>query len=1108
MRAAAHIALAVACVWIRDGQRTSTSPATRDSAAPRSSPILFEANTGQFPDDVSFVVHGYEADLVLANDASLVTHSKRPDGSTCAASVELELPTHARPIGEHILPTRTNYFLGDDSARWRTGVSTYASVVYPPKDANGVSVRFHASEKASLEYDVRVPAHTNLDEVSVGIRGGEARVLGDAVVIRTPCGDIVQEAPKVFRGTSRRPVPAAYRLLSGNRIGFDIDVDDGEDLLIDPTLVFSTLLPGVDSGLAIANDNNGHVYVAGYTTQTTFQVVNAYQPSIDGQGDAWIAKFAADGSTMIYATYLGGSGTDAVTSMAVDASENVYLTGRASSDFPLVNAFQTTPASLFVAKLDSSGTSLQYSSFLGSAGFDSVYAIAIDSVGAAYIAGETTSSTFPTTTNAYQTTFGGFADGFISKVNAAGTALEYSTFLGGPAFDFIGSLVVDSTGHAYAAGRAQSGFPTYNAAQSSFGGGNSDAFVTKLSSDGTTLVYSTYLGGSDLEYATSLALDGDDDAYVVGTTQSTNFPIKSAYQAISHGGSDGFVAQYDASGNVITSTYLGGSSSDGAVAVAVGSTGDVFVFGDTSSSNFPVNNAFQSTLSGFGDCFLSRFDSSISTLVSSTFLGGGGTDNANAISVDSANSVYLTGQASAGFPLWNAAFTTGAVFVTKMATLTIAPAAPTVSPLGHQTFLASDGSGTGFAFTLYSNSSGGAITTNGDYTAGPKGNVSDIVKLEDSTGTQAFAKIAIGPGVAIKPPAPSTPPGGTIAFAASGGNESGYVWSLPSNNSGASIAANTGEYVAGSTGNVVDTVRVDDPLGNSATAIIVIGLGVTIIPSAPSVPPNGAVGFSATGGSGDGYVWSVSKNASGATIDASSGAYKAGALGKTVDTVRVNDSLGNGALVNVSVGDGLAINPAGPKSPPRGSIVFIAIGGSGNDYTWHLDTNASGGSIEPKSGLYVAGAKGSVADVVTVTDAIGNTANINIDVGPVIEIVPALALVAPHDDVTFIASGGAGKAYEWSLSVDVSGGWIDKDSGLYEAGANEGTDHVHVRDELGNVADALVLVGGTDAGVGLPSSTGGCSCRSVTASRRDDETIAMIGLAAALALRRRRRGAS
>jgi uncharacterized repeat protein (TIGR01451 family) len=449
--------------------------------------------------------------------------------------------------------------------------------------------------------------------------------------------------------------------------------------------------------------------------------------------------------------------------------------------------------------------------------------------------------------------------------------------------------------------------------------------------------------------------------------------------------------------------------------------------------------------------------------------GGSGTGfvytlstNASGGSIVAATGVYTAGATGsvtdvvrATDSLGNSATST----ISVGAAISLSPAAPSASPRGAVTFTAAGGSGTGYVYAITSNPSGGTIDSTGHYTAGTAGGVTDVVTVTDSLGNTASRSVTVGAAVSLVGSGTTTPPRGALTFTASGGSATGFTYALSANASGGTINSSTGAYTAGATPSVTDTIRVTDSLGNIATANVAVGVGVSLSPAAPTVAPRGAHNQVATGGSGTGFVFALTTNGSGGTINPSSGAYTAGAAGATVDVVRATDSLGNSASVSVSVGSALTINPTAPNLAPRQPQTFGAAGGSGTGFVFALTTNGSGGTINPSSGAYVAGAIGASTDVVTVTDSLGNSAVATIHVGPGLTVTPPVLSLAPLGARTFLVAGGSGTGYTFALGSNASGGSIDASTGAYVAGSVGGvTDVVLVTDSLGNASSVSVTV--------------------------------------------------
>ena len=453
------------------------------------------------------------------------------------------------------------------------------------------------------------------------------------------------------------------------------------------TLVYSTYLGGsdIDYGYGIGVDASGNAYVTGYTYSTDFPATpGAYDESYNGGSDAFITKLSSAGNTLVYSSYLGGANDDFGYRIGVDASGNAYVTGNTTSDpFPTTaGAYDETynggsdiyfgSGDAFITKVSSTGTALSYSTYLGGTGVDFAYGIVVDATDNAYVAGYTTSTNFPTS-NAYQGTLRGSADAFITKLSATGSALSYSTYLGGHSIDVAYAIAVDVQGNAYVTGNTDSTttnnptlmpFPIYpliGALQPKYGGGGSDAFITKLSSTGSALSYSTYLGGSGEDIGSAIAVDASGRAYVAGYTTSGNFPTKDPFQATFGGWSDAFITKVSLAGSALLySTYLGGSESDFANGIAVDPTfGYAYVTGLTYSIDFPTQNPFQPDNTNSSDAFVTKVNTipqcsqcpgdPETTLVNKEFLTGTECECTAATSITAGPGVVIYGGAIVNF---------------------------------------------------------------------------------------------------------------------------------------------------------------------------------------------------------------------------------------------------------------------------------------------------------------------------------------------------------------------------------------------------------------------------------------------------------------------------
>jgi uncharacterized protein (TIGR03437 family) len=414
-------------------------------------------------------------------------------------------------------------------------------------------------------------------------------------------------------------------------------------------IVYSSYLGGsnIDQAFALALDAGNNAYIAGSTASQDFNTRSPLQANNRGGADAFIAKVNASGTALVYSTYLGGSGLDEAYGVAVDATGNAYLVGATSStDFNAINSIQ--PANrgqqdAFVAKVNVNGSVLLYATYLGGTAQDTAYAVAVDSNGNAVVTGNTFSTDFRVE-QPIQAFNRGSSDAFISKFNDNGSVLLFSTYLGGTAGDFGRGVAVDGNNEIYVAGRTSStDFNTFNALQG-FNRGNLDAFVTKLNSQGSQFIYSTYLGGTQDDFAFGVAVDANGNAYVTGDTRSTDFTTRNPLQAANRGGFDAFVSKVNANGTeLLYSTYLGGSGEDLGLSVAIDTAGNAYVTGYTSSNDYSTRNPIQAVSRGGLEVFVTKILADGNDIAFNTYFGGNGSDTGAAIAVDGAGNAYVTG---------------------------------------------------------------------------------------------------------------------------------------------------------------------------------------------------------------------------------------------------------------------------------------------------------------------------------------------------------------------------------------------------------------------------------------------------------------------------------
>ncbi|WP_420266126.1 SBBP repeat-containing protein [Candidatus Magnetominusculus dajiuhuensis] len=677
-------------------------------------PIAFEANEGQTDPKVKYTAKGQGYTLFLTPQEfvlGMAAHNAEKDKIKAAAVwIKFVNPDTKTITGVDELEGKSNYFIGNDPQKWRTNVPTYQKVRYE-EIYHGIDLVVYGNQH-QIEYDFVVAPHADYKQISFKVEGAKTlKTDKDGnLIIASKGGKMLMHKPLVYQESDgvRQEVKGRYAVGKGNLVSFNVaGYDKDKALVIDPTLAYSTYLGGSNSssygdrGNGITVDSSGNAYVAGYAYSTDFPTTTgAYQTTLKANPNAFITKLNATGTALVYSTYLGGSGGsssygDIGNAIAVDSSGNAYITGAAySRDFPVTTgAYQTTlkgSNNAFITKLNATGNALVYSTLVGGSNTytgDSSYGIAIDSSGNAYITGTTASRDFPVTTGAFQTTLKSSSGNvFVTKLNATGTALVYSTYLGGSSYgDYAYSIAVDSSGSAYVTGLTWStDFPvTTGAFQTTQSGLKSCPYVTKLNAGGTALVYSTFLGGSNGGYSVGIAVDSSGYAYVVGTDFSTDFPTTTgAFQTTLKGRSNAFITKLNTIGTALVYSTLLGGSSGGAYAdegngIRVDSSGNAYITGSTSSTDFPVTTgAFQSTLKGATNAFITKLNPTGTALVYSTFLGGSISgnlgDTGSGIAIDSSGDAYVTGFAkSTDFPTTTGAFQTtlkGAynTFITKL----------------------------------------------------------------------------------------------------------------------------------------------------------------------------------------------------------------------------------------------------------------------------------------------------------------------------------------------------------------------------------------------------------------------------------------------------------
>lgn len=614
-------------------------------------PLAFEVNAGQTDASVRLAARGPGYGLFLTPEETVLRLAPTSKGAKPWV-LRMGL-TGARPnpdiTGEQRLAGTVNYLKGDVSG-WRTGMATYGKAryrdVYPGTDL----VLY--GDRGQLEYDFVLAPGADPSAIAMRFSGADKVSLspeGD-LMIDGPGGRLRQEAPVLYQGegSGRQAVEGRFHLLGADEVGFEVGTyDEGRPLVIDPILDYSTYLGGggTDYGrdIAVSGDN---AYVTGSTESLDFPLRDEAQPDKAGT-DAFVSKLSSDGARVVYSTYLGGGAEDQGLGIAVGDGA-AYVTGStASVDFPVKSGrFQADRPGLdaFVAKLSPDGSDLIYSTYLGGGGADRAMGIALAD-GTAYVTGSTDSTDFPVVA-AFQGDQPG-PDAFVAKVRGDGSGLVFSTYLGGAAADDGLAIAVDD-GDAYVTGSTDSAnFPLSDPFQTDQA--LTDAFVVKLSGAGA-LEYGTYLGGASPDRGLAIAAD-DGNAYVTGSTMSSDFPVKNRLQ-INQVGGDAFVTKLTRAGDELAySTYLGGSGDDRGMGIAV-ADGSAYVTGSTASADFPSKSRFQADQLGL-DAFVAKLRGDGTQLVYGTHLGGAGSEEGYGVAVAGGHAYVVGATDSLNFPTKN-----------------------------------------------------------------------------------------------------------------------------------------------------------------------------------------------------------------------------------------------------------------------------------------------------------------------------------------------------------------------------------------------------------------------------------------------------------------------
>lgn len=1021
---------------------------------------FFIGNSGQWPEEVLFLTRTGRMDTWITRKGivyDLYQLSPALSAQAAPASFPPGYPDgHMRKQGQVIrinyvgssaysgsgtkaLPGYYNYLQGKDPSHWVTGVQRYEEVsvpgIYP-----GVDVHYYF-EGGALRYDFIVHPGANIHSIRMEVEGtsGNPSTAESTLVIPTRFGDMKQDRLFTYQliGGQQRAIRNNF-VCQDNIVSFQIgNFDPRHDLIIDP-VVWSTFIGGAGNEQiqGIDVDASGNICLAGISNAGTYPVTSGvYDLTYNGAAyDVIASKLNPSGTTLLFSTFIGGTGQDNANGLKVDASGNFYIAGTTTSiDFPTTGGAmsQVPPGGTsdgFITKLNSSGTALVYSTYIGSTGQDVCNAIAINGSGNVYVTGSTTSTAFPVTSGAYDLLHnGGGTDVFISELNTAGSALVYSSFMGGASGEVGNAVAVDASGNAFVTGyTASSNFPTTVGAYSQTNmGGASEGFIAKFNASGSALLYSTHIGGSSDDRPMGIAVDASGNAYITGYTYSTTtmYPVTvGAYDQTYNGGTcDIVVTKLNAAGSALVySTYIGGSGNDFATGISLDASGNAVITGYTASGNYPTTAGSQDQTYNGGtyDVGVTRLNAAGSALLYSTYLGGALDEYGTAIiSESTGGGAFVTGSTgSSAFPVtsgvYDQSFNSGSdVFVTKL--LSCTPPAATAgsnSPVcsGQTINLTSSGGASylwtgpnGFTSTQQNPVISAAATAN-------SGTYSVTVTNASGCAVTATVSVNVGPSVGIASNSPVCA-GQALNLTSSGGVS--YSWSGPN----AFTSTQQNPTVSGITaaGSGTYTVSVTDGSGCVGTGTIsVTVLAAPVATAGASGPVCAGQTLSLSSSGGVTYAWSgpngfsstqQNPSVTGTTV-ASSGTY----------TVTVTNASGCSSTATVSaVVNVLPTATASSNGPICTTQSLNLISAGGTSYAWS-GPNSFTSTLQTPSITNVSPVHAGTYSV-TVTNAAGCTATATVNV--IVNTTPAAtgssnSPICSGQNANLVSSGGS--TYSWA----------------------------------------------------------------------------------------------
>lgn len=625
---------------------------------------FFTKNQGQLEnDEIFFTYSSNNLNFGFLESSILIKLSKKIENSTIQISIikiNFEKSNKVVPKGQEELKHKTNYFIGDDSSKWKSNVLNFKKIIYENL-YDGIDLVYYFDENG-LKYDWIIETYADPNKIVERFEGIDTIKIDNngELLVKTNAGELKEKKPYCYQEISRniKDIKIDFKIKHENSIAYEIgDYDASQILIIDP-LIYSTYLGGGGndgfSEASIALDSENNAYILGDTYSWNFPTTpGCYNDSRNGSCDIFVSKLNKNGTSLLYSTYIGGKYDDWSENIVLDSENNAYITGATySPNFPItIDCYSKSingTKDVFILKLSSDGSILEYSTYVG--GYENDYGknIVIDSENNAYVTGWTESSNFPTTNGCYDDLYNGGFDIFLLKINSNGSDLIYSTFIGGNDEDYSYSTVIDTKNQVYLTGKTKSlDFPTTSGCYNdSHSGGEFDVFVLKFNITTSDLIYSTFIGGNDEDKSYDITLDSSNNTYVTGYTESQDFPTTpDCYDNSLNGTSDIYIFKLNQNGtDLLASTFIGGTDSDYSYDIELDSNNMLYITGFTKSTDFPITiGCFDNTLNGSRDAFILKMDYNCSRVLYSSFIGGDWRDYGYTIKLDIKNYVYITG---------------------------------------------------------------------------------------------------------------------------------------------------------------------------------------------------------------------------------------------------------------------------------------------------------------------------------------------------------------------------------------------------------------------------------------------------------------------------------